>query len=82
MDQRRGQAWITNIQGMSYNDLFSLINFLKKILTWFTFCYLPIAEREAERRQVSKGKKKNCFNTFEVNMMLLITQIAILNQLQ
>ena len=58
MDQRRGQAWITNIQGMSYKDLFSLIIFLKKILTWFTFCYLPIAEREAERRQVSKEKEK------------------------
>ena len=83
MDQRRGQAWITNIQGMSYKDLFSLISFLKKILTWFTFCYLPIAERVAERRQVSKEKEKDLhINTFEVNIMLLITPIAILNQLQ
>ena len=59
MDQRRGQGWITDIQGMSYEDLFSLINFLIKILTWFTFCYLPIVEREAERRQVSKEKEKD-----------------------
>ena len=64
MDQRRGQAWITNIQGMSYKDLFSLISFLKKILTWFTFFYLPIAEREAERRQVSNEKEKDLLQYF------------------
>ena len=64
MDQRRGQGWITDIQGMCFKDLFSPINFLTKILTWFTFCYLPIVERKAERRQESKEKEKDLLQYF------------------
>ena len=49
------------------------IPFIIKILMWFVLFYLAIAEWEAQRRQLFKEKKKTFFNTFEVDMALLIT---------